>query len=74
MTRMIIAEVRCVCGKSINIRHREKTRGQAKGVICWNCNRAIVFQNNKAYTVKSGETVQLKVHIVMDEVLRNNGN
>lgn len=67
MTRLIMAEIRCDCGKWVNIRLKETYRGEANAVSCWNCSRVIKLQNGIGYC--NGKRV--RTTIVLDEVIKN---
>jgi len=65
--RLVHAEIRCQCGKYVNIRMKETTRGQVEYVGCWNCGRTISLQN------RQGKSDGKKVNtvIVLDETVKD---
>lgn len=65
--RIIIAEIRCFCGKWVNIRMKEINKGDAHEVSCWNCTRRIRLQNGIGYCDGKRTAYQ----IVLNEVVKN---
>ena len=49
MTRFVVAEVRCICGKWMNIRSKQTYTGETTKKRCWNCSAIIEFRGNYGY-------------------------
>jgi hypothetical protein len=65
--RLVHAEVRCQCGKYVNVRMKETTKGQVESVNCWNCGRQITLQNRQG----KSDGRKVPTTIVLDETVKD---
>jgi hypothetical protein len=48
-TRLIVAEIKCQCGKPVNVRLKQEKPGDSKSRKCWQCNRTVTLKGTQGF-------------------------